>query len=292
MLISAFTFLKNANILGYPFVQSIKSVLPLVDEMVINVGKSEDDTLEIVENLALLHPKIKIIKSTWCENMNTKGYVYGQQKMIAQFNAQGKYAFYLEADEVLHENDLEIIISACKKYENNDNVEAIAFKYLHFYGNSSTTMDGSSWYRKEARIIKTSVRSYAPDGLFWCVLDKSNKKSRYPKAVLIDATIYHYGWLRSEESMSKKSQYVSKYWKHKSNICDYSKVDKRLFRLFSGNHPSVMSNYLVPSSGLFETDSTYRPTAKENRQILLRKIERLFNLDFSKKHYIPIKIDP
>ena len=32
MKVSAFTFIKNGQILGYPFVQSIKSILPIVDE--------------------------------------------------------------------------------------------------------------------------------------------------------------------------------------------------------------------------------------------------------------------
>ena len=36
-------------------------------------------------------------------------------------------------------------------------------------------LDSPGWYRSEARIIKNSIRSYAPDGLFWLVLD-GNKK--------------------------------------------------------------------------------------------------------------------
>ena len=51
MKVSAFTFIKNGEILGYPFIESIKSVLPIVDEFVINVGKSEDNTLEIIKSL-------------------------------------------------------------------------------------------------------------------------------------------------------------------------------------------------------------------------------------------------
>ena len=49
MSISAFTFIKNGQILGYPFVHSIKSILPIVEEFVVNVGESEDDTLKIIE---------------------------------------------------------------------------------------------------------------------------------------------------------------------------------------------------------------------------------------------------
>ena len=84
MKVSAFTFIKNGQILGYPFLQSIQSVLPIVDEFVVNVGESEDDTLSLIKSLN--SSKIRIIQSNWNYTMQDRGYVYGQQKMIAQFN--------------------------------------------------------------------------------------------------------------------------------------------------------------------------------------------------------------
>jgi hypothetical protein len=59
MKISAFTFIKNGQILGYPFLQSIQSILTIVDEFIINIGESEDDTLMMIQSLA--SPKIRII---------------------------------------------------------------------------------------------------------------------------------------------------------------------------------------------------------------------------------------
>ena len=98
MKVSAFTFIKNGQILGYPFLQSIQSILPIADEFIVNVGKSEDNTLELIKSLS--SSKIKIIESQWNDSMQDKGYVYGQQKMIAQFNCSGDWAFYIEADEI------------------------------------------------------------------------------------------------------------------------------------------------------------------------------------------------
>jgi hypothetical protein len=94
MSISAFTFIKNGQILGYPFLESIKSLLPIVEEFVINVGESEDDTLSLIENLH--EPKIRVIKSKWNDKMKDRGYVYGQQKMIAQFNCTSDWHFILK----------------------------------------------------------------------------------------------------------------------------------------------------------------------------------------------------
>jgi len=179
MKISAFTFIKNGQILGYPFIQSIQSILPIVDEFIINVGKSEDATLELIKNIK--DNKIRIIESNWCNSMKDRGYVYGQQKMIAQFNCTGDWAFYIEGDEIYHENDLEKIKNAMKVHLNDFRVEALAFNFIHFYGNANSCLNSPGWYRSEVRIIKTSIRSYAPDGLFWLILD-SNKKGRYPRA--------------------------------------------------------------------------------------------------------------
>ena len=92
MKVSAFTFIKNCQILGYPFLESIQSILTIVDEFVINVGESEDDTLLVIQSIH--SSKIRIIKSKWNYKMQERGFVYGQQKMIAQYNCTGVWAFY------------------------------------------------------------------------------------------------------------------------------------------------------------------------------------------------------
>ena len=136
MKVSAFTFIKNGQILGYPFVQSIQSVLPIVDEFVINIGESEDDTLVLIKSIK--SEKIRIIQSKWNDSMQDRGYVYGQQKMIAQFNCTGDWAFYVEGDEVYHEQDLEKIQSSMQAHVDDQNVEALVVDFYHFYGNANS----------------------------------------------------------------------------------------------------------------------------------------------------------
>ena len=67
MKVSAFTFIKNGQILGYPFLQSIQSILPIVDEFVINVGESEDNTLALIQSIDNKNKKILSIG----DNLNT-----------------------------------------------------------------------------------------------------------------------------------------------------------------------------------------------------------------------------
>tara|TARA_B110000259_G_scaffold187502_1_gene241969 strand:+ start:1069 stop:1929 length:861 start_codon:yes stop_codon:yes gene_type:complete len=286
MKISAFTFIKNGQILGYPFIQSIQSVLPIVDEFVINVGESDDDTLFLIQSI--LSPKIRIIQSKWSQSMHDRGYVYGQQKMIAQFNCTGDWAFYIEGDEIYHENDLNQIKSAMQESFEDSNIEALAFDFYHFYGNENTYLDSPGWYRSEARIIKTSIRSYAPDGLFWLVLD-SNKKGRYPRAKHTGVTCFHYGWVRSEDQMNLKSQQVQKYWGNSHANIDYSQIDSSILKQFKNSHPRVVQDWLPSNSGVFKADPSYKLTKKQKKHRIMLKFEIFFGIDLSKKHYKLVK---
>jgi hypothetical protein len=282
MTVSAFTFIKNGEMLGYPFVESIKSILPIVDEFVIAVGESEDDTLDIIKSID--SDKIRVLETTWNESMKDRGYVYGQQKMIAQYNCSGDWAFYLEGDEVMHEEDLDKLYECMKKYKDDDDVEAIVFDYYHFYGNANSYLWSPGWYRRAPRVIKNSIRSYAPDGLFWLVLE-SNKIGRYPKAVSCGAKMYHYGWIRSEEQMNLKSQKVQKYWNKKHSNIDYKEIDPSIIREFTGTHPKIVQEWLPKDDGLFEANKDHILTKKEKKHRLMLKLEGWFGLELSKKHF-------
>ncbi len=282
MKISAFTFIRNGQILGYPFVQSIKSILPIVDEFIVNVGESEDETLEMIKSIQ--DKKIRIIESKWNDEMSDRGFVYGQQKMIAQYNCTGDWAFYIEGDEVYHERDLGLIKKSMKTHLLNSNVEALIVDFHHFYGNANSILNSPGWYRSEARIIKNSIRSYAPDGLFWLILD-SNKKGRYPRVKSTGAVCYHYGWVRSEEQMNLKSSKVQKYWGGSPALINYTHMDHQIINEFFGTHPEVIQDWLPKEEGLFKVDPEYKLSNKQKKHRLMLKIESLLGLELSKKHY-------
>ena len=71
MKISGFSFVRNAVKLYYPIVESIRSVLPLVDEFVIACGDSEDETTELIRSIG--DPKIRIIETVWDKSQFVHG---------------------------------------------------------------------------------------------------------------------------------------------------------------------------------------------------------------------------
>jgi glycosyltransferase involved in cell wall biosynthesis len=287
MKVSGFTFLRNGQKLGYPFIASIRSILPIVDEFVVALGPCDDDTEKMVRDIG--DPKIRIIPTQWNERIRSdysvKGFVYGQQKSIALFNCTGDWAFYLEADEVLHENDLPKIRAAMEKYLNDERVEALAFDYLHFYGNANTYAWSPGWYRSEVRIIRNTIPAWGPEGLFFIVLEK-HKKGRYPRAARTGATIYHYGWVRSTEQMDIKISATHKFWDGQQiPPTDYSQIDPSVLRPFAGTHPGVVQDWLPKADGIFRADPHHKLTSREKKHRLMLKLEKWFGFRFNKKHY-------
>ena len=282
MKVSGFTFLRNAQINGYPFIESMRSALPLVDEYVAAVGVGDDDTLGQVKKIK--DPKIKVIETIWNENMHDRGFVYGQQKMIAQYCCSGDWALYLEADEVLHEAELDRVHTSMKQNINNKQVEALYFNFLHFYGTPSQI--GIAGYRKAPRIIRNTLRTIAPDGLFWVVLEK-NKVGRYPRAVSAGANIYHYGHCRSVAKMAEKLKRVGKYWGNEHKTFDgYGSIDIAEIRPFHGSHPKIMDKWLEnEAEKVFHQDPLFKLSRRDRRNRVRFALEEALNVEISKKHF-------
>lgn len=287
MKVSVFTFIRNGVKLGYPFLESIRSALPLADEFVIALGPSDSDEHEATRAalLSLHEPKIRILESHWNEQMKTAGFVYGQQKMLAQSQCTGDWAFYLEADEVLHEQDLPAIRSAMVCALDRPEVEALVFDYVHFFGSPNWQAVSPGWYRRAPRIIRNSIRTVALDGLFWNVV-VNNQRLRWPRAALANATIYHYGHVRPATAMNAKQFAVERYWNKTPQAFDKYRIDPQALRRFEGAHPTVMADWLAAqANNEFEPDASHRPTRRESRHRVAMQLEKVFGLDLSRKHF-------
>lgn len=290
MKVSGFTFIRNGTNLGYPFIESIKSILPICDEFIIALGKSEDDTLNKI--LALKSKKIKIIQTSWNENISDRGFVYAQQKMIAQYNCSGDWAFYLEGDEIIDPKDHKKILASMHQYLHNKDIEALAFKYRHFYGSPDWLAISPGWYRQECRIIRNNLRSWDPDSLYFLIMEK-NKKGRYPKAVLLDIFIYHYGHVRKSNYMNNKLKNVGKYWGQKHATFKKYDIDPKAIKWFEEDHPLPIKNWLNEhAEKSFSVNLNYKPTLKDIRHRIAMILERLFRIEISKKHFQLVRTRP
>ena len=281
--ISGFTFIRNGVELGFPFEASIRSLLPLVDEFVVAVGRSSDDTLKRIQ--ALNDPKIKIIETVWNENMSERGFVYAQQKMIAQFACTGHWAFYLEGDELVHEDELAAIRASVDKHHGNPAVEALVFDYFHFYGAPDWIATSPAWYRRECRLIRNTIRSYAPDGQFWVGMSR-HKRGHTLRCALAEAHIYHYGHVRKQSYMQQKLDQTTKYWAKAPPKADYRQIDSQALQRFGGTHPQAIQSWLATEAEAeFAPDPQHVLTRRERKHRWSMVLERWFGWDLSHKHY-------
>ncbi|CAN5507248.1 hypothetical protein BH11BAC3_BH11BAC3_13870 [soil metagenome] len=247
MKITGVTIIRNAVKNDYPIVEAIESILPMVDEMIVSVDDSDDETEELIKNIA--SDKIRIVHSTWDMNLREGGRIYAVEtnKAMQHVSPDTDWIFYIQADEIIHEKYHSVILDAAKKYCANDKVQGLLFKYLHFYASYDYVGDSRKWYNYEVRMIKNDKRitSYKDAQGF----RMGNKKI---DAVLIDAEVYHYGWVKSAEQMRKKQKdtdqyYINQLSKSAANeqlattedIYDFEKNYDSL-RKFTGNHPAVM----------------------------------------------------
>lgn len=211
MKISGFTIIRNAVLNDYPVVEAIRSILPVVDEMIVLIGNSDDDTIGLIQNMN--DPKIKIHFSVWDDSLRKGGEVLAVEtdKAFELIDPKSDWAFYIQGDEVIHEKYLPIILEGCKKYKDDKKVEGLLFKYLHFYGTYDYVGDSRRWYSHEVRIIRNDkrIKAYRDAQGF----RKNNMKLNVKP---IDAFVYHYGWVKSPEQMLRKQKNVSRFWQQDS----------------------------------------------------------------------------
>ncbi len=245
MLISGFTIIRNAVKNDYPIVEAITSILPVVDEMIVLVGDCTDGTEELIRSIA--SPKIKIHYSVWNTQLQAGGVVLSEEtnKAFALIDPASTWAFYIQADEVIHEKYHAAIIEGCKKYKDDNRVQGLLFKYLHFYGTYQYVGDSRRWYSHEVRIIRNDkcISAYR-DAQGFRVGEKRLDVAK------IDAWVYHYGWVKSQEKMITKMKDVSNYWiadkaewerfMAKENMFSFEDYDS--ISRFTGSHPKVMEN--------------------------------------------------
>ena len=161
MKVCGFSFIRNAIKYSYPTVESIQSVLPLCDHFIIGVGQSDDGTLELIRSIP--SDKIEIFESVWDDSLNNSGQVLSVEtnKVLDRIPSEYDWAFYIQADEVLHEKYQSPARLAMEQWMDHPQVEGLLFNYRHFYGSYNYVADSRSWYRKEIRIVRNdkNIRS-------------------------------------------------------------------------------------------------------------------------------------
>lgn len=286
MKVAGFTFIKNAIKFDYPIVEAINSIMPLCDEVYVALGKSDDETEELIKSIDPY--KIKIIKTLWDETLKEGGKVLAVEtnKAFQAIPAYYDWCFYIQGDEVVHEKYLPVIKSAMLSFKNNPKIDGLLFKYLHFYGSYNYVGNSSTWYNNEIRIVKNNKQIYSYKDAQG--FRKNNNQKLTVKA--IDAYVYHYGWVKDPRAMQLKQEQFHKLWHDqewidknviKAEAFDYSKIDS--LSKFMGTHPKVMLTRIAQKNWEFEFDLSYNKVKLKDK--LKRIAYLLFGWEIGYKNY-------
>lgn len=255
--VSGFTIVRNAIKYDYPVVEAITSILPLCDEFVVAVGNSSDETLELVKSID--SSKIKIINTVWDDSLREGGRTFALEtdKAFQAISPDSDWAFYIQADEAVHEKYFPTIRQAMEKYKDDTSIDGLLFHYKHFYGSYDYVGESWRWYRREIRLLKNNKNIYSYRDAQGFRKDVNEKL----RVKLIDAFIYHYGWVKDPRAMQHKQQDWNKFYHDdqwieshvaKANEFDYTIVDS--LELFDDTHPKALQARIARKNWKFDYD--------------------------------------
>jgi hypothetical protein len=242
--VSGFTIVRNAIKLDFPVEASIRSILPICSEVVVNVGHSEDETLELVRSIN--DPKIRILETEW--DMTRRNTVLGLETHRAMRACTHPWGVYIQADEVLHERGIEELAASIQAADPDPRVEGLLVRYVHFYGGFDTVATHRRWYRREVRVMRLpaelDIRPYQGAQGF-----RVGPNHRRIRARLTGAEMFHYGWARPAQALREKRELGR-------TMYPWRNADVTLpllawmpgLRRFQGTHPEVARYWIEARS--------------------------------------------
>lgn len=277
MKVAGFTFIRNAVKNDYPVVEAITSILPLCDEFVVALGNSDDDTEKLIAGIN--SPKIRMVHTVWDSTIRDGGSVFAMEtdKAFEAVSPDADWCFYIQGDECVHEKYLPVVKKAMEDNLHDNRVEGLLFHYLHFYGSYDYYGHSRRWYRCEIRVVRNNkaVHSYRDaQGFRW--------DGRKLRVKLIDAWIYHYGWVKPPKGLENKLRNFNQFYHDDSWIAEnlpetfefsYHNADRLL--PFKGTHPAVMQPRIAATNWKLNIDLKKLNKQMSFRRKVLQKIEDL-----------------
>jgi hypothetical protein len=287
MKVSGFTFIRNAITYDYPVVEAIESILPLCDEFVVAVGQSADNTLGLIRSIP--GGKVRIVETTWDDSLREGGKVLADEtnKALAAIAPDSDWCFYIQGDEVVHEQYHGAIRQGMKTWHDDPLVDGLLFKYRHFYGSYEYVGMSPRWYRHEIRLFKNNRQVYS-----YRDAQGFRKGDNQKLAVKeIEAYINHYGWVKDPFAMQRKQETFHKLYHQdewleknvaKASEFDYAGIDA--LERFDGTHPAVMQPRIKAKNWTFDHDLSFNRLSLKDRCKLF--LDKKLGIRLGYKNYV------
>lgn len=248
MSISVVTLISRAIELQYPLQAVLRSVAPIANEILVNVDLSRDDgTYDYLLNLQDKEYKnLSIVARRWNWDNHQGGSELAIQSKIAVDIARGDWILYIQADEILHEDDLADI----KWLSGQDQFDGVEFRRLYFWRDLQTIR--LDWTFSLLRMFRRGKGQVVGDGMNCAVLspgriwpyDEGSPRlfhyTRVGDAEIIAARIQNLdGLFHPEELVSRGGAYD---W----GLRDFDSYSRR-------TRPQLVASDLAPYEGTHPT---------------------------------------
>ncbi|MCH9016054.1 MAG: hypothetical protein IH877_10255 [Gemmatimonadetes bacterium] len=269
MKVSGVTIVRDAVRLDFPIVEAVQSVLPLVDEMVVNVGRSADGTLQLLCE-TLTHRKVQIVEREWGDNRD--GRVLAIETQAAFDLVQGDWVVYVQADEVLHESGVPALRSAMQECLEDRKVEGLLVNFTHHYGTPELIATARTWYRRETRVIRSGIGAESFEHAQGFRVEGGRRRIRARKT---DAVFHHYGWARPAAALLEKRIVDAQIYGRTSRFSGQTVLPWQYgVRPFSGTHPAGMEQWMRSRQGTFAKVGPRRWNLEQGRLFVSDIIEK------------------
>jgi hypothetical protein len=282
-VLSGFTIVRNAVRLDYPVVPAIRSLLELCDEVVVNVGQSDDGTRDLIAGIG--DPRIRVLDTVW--DSSRWGHTLAVETDRALAACRGPWAVYIQADEVLHETGAAIILDRLPAWEADTRLEGLLVDYLHFYGDVDTVVTNRHWYRREVRVVRLGrdLRSFGDAQGFRV------GPGRRVRARATGAQMFHYGWARRASALAgKRAAFRELFTEHGGPVgSEPAHLDWTPgLRGFRGTHPRAALEWVADRRGRGPGIGPRALRVRDLRYYLSDWVERVTGVRvFEYRNYVP-----
>ncbi|MCK7470365.1 MAG: hypothetical protein MZU95_05805 [Desulfomicrobium escambiense] len=98
-----------------------------------------------------------MIHTPWNPDRFVRGATNADQTNIALDHCTGEWCFYLQADEVIHENDHQRILDTLACCRSHPEADGLLFSYNHFWGDYSRVHRSHCWYSHDIRVVRVGT---------------------------------------------------------------------------------------------------------------------------------------
>lgn len=272
--ISGLTIVRNAISNGYLIAEVLDTLVAISDEVIVCDGFSTDGTFEYLSTRG----DIKLYQDVWNLQSND-GHEFANITNKGMSRCTGDYIFYLQADELIHEDQYENLRKLILSNEYN----SISCKFHHIrYSFDHSLVEGYELHpsaTRASRVVRNKDIYSSTDGF--------NFDGSIHPQYNSNINIYHYGYIFLENILAKMINHSDNFYINAPNYANRKKLSyEYLERVKAGESFNLLElqkilepHFVLNEHGLqipecmkrLQLASKYTlPTEKERNQIKSR----------------------